>query len=131
MRSLSNFNPRSRKGNDKYTKYKPGTDIQFQSTFPQGERRHVYRIYCPVCISIHVPARGTTKVLRLLNIWSIFQSTFPQGERQMVEIPMEHTGIFQSTFPQGERRGLVSAVLMKYHFNPRSRKGNDYGYVRD
>ena len=57
----------------------------FQSTFPRGERhRGQIRSRKRLFISIHVPARGTTKENRLTLTRFIFQSTFPRGERQLL-----------------------------------------------
>ena len=37
-------------------------------------------------VSIHVPARGTTMLVRLLDLLVLFQSTFPHGERPGGEV---------------------------------------------
>ena len=57
----TNFNPRSRVGNDGNT-IKDSVYAQiFQSTFPRGERPDLYDLTpVGVYISIHVPAWGTT-----------------------------------------------------------------------
>ena len=58
---LDDFNPRSRKGSDGGISYHCKSKGEFQSTLPQGERRHrtcsnsIFRL-----ISIHAPARGAT-----------------------------------------------------------------------
>ena len=57
----NDFNPRSRKGNDRCHGASATRDTTFQSTFPQGERR----------------SSDMT-----LNGRKLFQSTFPQGERR-------------------------------------------------
>ena len=124
-RSNTNFNPRSRKGNDYRFAYSNSTikisihvpargttasaldfpiSARFQSTFPQGERRFRF-LFC----------------LRK----SKFQSTFPQGERLLTHPASSAYGLFQSTFPQGERHPSSMQVLPLKNFNPRSRKGND------
>ena len=55
------FNPRSRKGNDDTTSSPEVVYERFQSTFPQGERRlRAHILFFVSCVSIHVPARGTT-----------------------------------------------------------------------
>ena len=43
--SALNFNPRSRVGNDVYGWLPIGTAIQFQSTFPRGERQQILTIF--------------------------------------------------------------------------------------
>ena len=79
--------------------------IKFQSTFPRGERLHIYCIiittthfnprsrvgndilslssHCEPDISIHVPAWGTTRLIHQHTKRLEFQSTFPRGERQL------------------------------------------------
>ena len=81
QRVLFSFNPRSRKGND-------AAETLIESILN---------------VSIHVPARGTTK--------HFAETVNPGG--------------FQSTFPQGERPNYQEEALIDYGFNPRSRKGND------
>ena len=129
--------------------------ILFQSTFPRGERQqltfqtdNVGSYFNPRsrvgndsdcsctfhlrCISIHVPAWGTTKsgnphkqrILISIHVpaWGttyeklgiiqskLFQSTFPRGERLSdfeIRIPARK---FQSTFPRGERRPYTAFV---------------------
>ena len=78
--------------------------VQFQSTFPRGERRLSYEatsrdmsisihvpswgttrslfdLPFPLPISIHVPSWGTTSMLAGCGKAYPFQSTFPRGER--------------------------------------------------
>ena len=120
------FNPRSRVGNDPIyimflTYYMIsihvpawGTTLfwyfqryllQFQSTFPRGER-----------LALH-------EVLRNLIT---FQSTFPRGERRDLIQSSYCLTVFQSTFPRGERRCILFLLSQECpHFNPRSRVGND------
>ena len=58
-----------------------------------------------IMISIHVPAWGTTLLLRTQLIeYHAFQSTFPRGERQYNFVILQYFVKFQSTFPRGERR---------------------------
>ena len=59
----SRFNPRSRKGNDNETLDDNSVLVEFQSTFPQGERPDAFTASSNITIvSIHVPARGTTAI---------------------------------------------------------------------
>ena len=76
------FNPRSRTGNDLFS-------------LPDLEG---------LTVSIHVPARGTTRGSRSGILKILFQSTFPHGERP----------------PGGNGAGTERGS-----FNPRSRTGND------
>ena len=124
--TIDHFNPRSRVGNDGKECVALGSDLAisihvpawgttafavssiaahpFQSTVPRGERHHLHYSICPVC--------G-------------FQSTFPRGERRR-RVDHGFSKIkFQSTFPRGERPLEAAPMGESYHFNPRSRVGND------
>ena len=99
-------------------------------------------------ISIHVPARGTTKyhnkhlfvgcnfnprsregndeeILKKQKERQQFQSTFPRGERPVLVHNLYLSMVFQSTFPRGERHLCYAFVTVLMYFNPRSREGND------
>ena len=76
-------------------------------------------------VSIHVPARGTTRLEDEEFDRIMFQSTFPQGERPCWEYFCCTCLLFQSTFPQGERQESGIIFRSSRSFNPRSRKGND------
>ena len=121
--------------------------VEFQSTFPRGERQfgqRMFGLYCnfnprsrvgndagrndadPVCgISIHVPAWGTTLSSMLQTMIIIFQSTFPRGERLTacddVLIPV----ISIHVPAWGTTEGKMVKKLYEVNFNPRSRVGND------
>ena len=78
------FNPRSREGSDTLIIIVSAVCIPFQSTLPRGERRERSGCgwYCRQ-ISIHAPARGATRVRRMIStVYHIFQSTLPRGERR-------------------------------------------------
>ena len=79
--------------------------MQFQSTFPQGER----------------PQRD-----RLMKMPMKFQSTFPQGERLRSH---HHLSIDNHISIHVPARGTTgkdgASIKLADHFNPRSRKGND------
>ena len=99
--------------------------IEFQSTFPRGERRGSElsvsegwsfnprshegndkpepNSHIKSGVSIHVPTRGTTKLSTLFVVVIQFQSTFPRGERLDLDGVWHHS----------------------YGFNPRSHEGND------
>ena len=98
------FNPRSRKGNDGEF----GFDITLYCVSIHVPARGTT---CPETVdnlkgfvSIHVPARGTTSLIRFCLGVPEFQSTFPQGERRIRSKISKNNSLFQSTFPQGERR---------------------------
>ena len=79
---ITNFNPRSRVGND-------GGIMDLVGRYAN--------------ISIHVPAWGTTDDIVITGIKVTFQSTFPRGERPTFVVTVFHMFLFQSTFPRGER----------------------------
>ena len=77
------FNPRSRKGNDKTAS----------------------RVQCDARVSIHVPARGTTRSSDSLHCGSsCFNPRSRKGNDRINAEIAELREMFQSTFPQGERR---------------------------
>ena len=100
------FNPRSRKGNDVASVSPRSSMSWFQSTFPQGERQANWRstIICSK-VSIHVPARGTTKT---------------------VEEKSDGTPGFNPRSRKGNDTAGTPPRQIQCRFNPRSRKGNDF-----
>ena len=121
----TNFNPRSRVGNDVVSWTWLDVMLIFQSTFPRGERpnRHMlissiinfnprsrvgndlfclsYNFNC--IISIHVPAWGTTENARLLVKYLAISIHVPAWGTTFVTLSISVIRIFQSTFPRGER----------------------------
>ena len=105
-RPLICFNPRSREGNDVIRMHFFCFDISFNPRSREGNdlfrlpRRHQVSQ-----VSIHVPARGTTRFNIIIKRNKLrFQSTFPRGERPWIEDAEKYIAEFQSTFPRGERR---------------------------
>ena len=99
----TNFNPRSRVGNDVAT-FLPLYLIQISIHVPawgttMEELLHTRHFH----ISIHVPAWGTTQFAEQNINHFQFQSTFPRGERHFIHRKCLRNGKFQSTFPRGER----------------------------
>ena len=86
----TNFNPRSRVGND----------------IISGDVSHTDDI------SIHVPAWGTTEQETMFRDLFGFQSTFPRGERHIPNGIVLCEDKFQSTFPRGERPCIISVNEM-------------------
>ena len=81
---------------------------------------------CDVCVSIHVPARGTTPLLSdSLYLLHCFNPRSRKGNDDAMEQYLHKYLGFQSTFPQGERRRMDIIKRLLISFNPRSRKGND------
>ena len=102
--SQTDFNPRSRTGNDRYLGGVFVLIVRFQSTFPHGER------------PLHV---------RHSFSGSDFNPRSRTGN-DMIAVCMEGAGgKFQSTFPHGERLLALSTECPSGYFNPRSRTGND------
>ena len=105
----TNFNPRSRVGNDVAT-FLPLYLIQ---------------------ISIHVPAWGTTQFAEQNINHFQFQSTFPRGERPFAQLFLLLGGLFQSTFPRGERlyHALLSDKSLRFQSTfPRGERRNQSYY---
>ena len=103
--------------------------MEFQSTFPRGERREKECILENLIIRFNPRSRegnDYTRISRTYCFYFRFQSTFPRGERPKSKSDSFFQQQFQSTFPRGERlrsydvpgQGIVG-------FNPRSREGND------
>ena len=104
----TNFNPRSRVGNDVAT-FLPLYIIQISIHVPawgttMEELLHTRHFH----ISIHVPAWGTTQFAEQNINHFQFQSTFPRGERPFAHLFLLLGGLFQSTFPRGERPSIYS-----------------------
>ena len=122
----SDFNPRSRVGNDLFlllinqvtvisihvpawgtTKSNMGISFcfGFQSTFPRGERhRWDCNSYKGNTISIHVPAWGTTSNFSLPMIGRYISIHVPAwGTTSCTHLNSTLFLRFQSTFPRGER----------------------------
>ena len=75
------FNPRSHKGNDFSTLYQITAQNDFNPRSHKGNDYYFEPRAGHPLISIHVPTRGTTTPVFLIELQEIFQSTFPQGER--------------------------------------------------
>ena len=139
------------RGTTESPEYLASAFLKFQSTFPHGERqtsrvkkyypqqgfnprsrtgndirRHL--IFAKVlCVSIHVPARGTTSFAFCHRQLSFsFQSTFPHGERRN---PYGTDGNHRTVSIHVPARGTTRKGYGRENtdecFNPRSRTGND------
>ena len=92
----------------------------FQSTHPQGVRRRYRHMHNPrLYVSIHAPARGATRSVRILALAVKFQSTHPQGVRPFIALSSPRRYSFQSTHPQGVRRSetynCASNIIVSIH----------------
>ena len=77
------FNPRSREGNDAVCWEGRRAWQKVSIHVPaRGTTRMLLILFAIVLVSIHVPARGTTKMILAILSEEAFQSTFPRGERQ-------------------------------------------------
>ena len=77
----------------------------FQSTYPHGVRQYKKMSGSGLrCISIHVPARGTTHGYLVHSPNLQFQSTYPHGVRPSWKAALIIRERFQSTYPHGVRR---------------------------
>ena len=98
------FNPRSRKGSDKYGFINHIGICHFNPRSRKGsDKDGHYAASEKTMISIHAPAKGAT-----LKVTAYLRNT-----------------AFQSTLPQRERPQRLSSVPQEDNFNPRSRKGSD------
>ena len=105
MLFFTNFNPRARTGHDSSLRETKKRLLTFQSTCPHGAR-HSWCVFCSSShgISIHVPARGTTRQTRRLTCRSQIS----------IHVPARGT--------TSENWGSIEVV---HNFNPRARTGHD------
>ena len=110
LQRRNNFNPRSRVGNDEAADGTILNLMQFQSTFPRGERQtYRFRIATISWISIHVPAWGTTCLKKLkMPIVTYFNPRSRVGNDEEYGGIVDKVKVFQSTFPRGERQTCSS-----------------------
>ncbi len=107
---FTDFNPRSRVGNDGKSVCVMVNCQRFQSTFPRGERR---------------------KCCQFLSNLVTFQSTFPRGERPCQKPTFHGWQNFNPRSRVGnDRICFTSRQAYSFDFNPRSRVGNDQPYNR-
>ena len=78
-------------------------------------------------ISIHAPARGATAECFWIDFILIISIHAPARGATFFCTRVVPTTLFQSTLPQGERRYSVNIFFAPVNFNPRSRKGSDFG----
>ena len=128
IRSIDNFNPRSREGSDASTTTQSAKKSTFQSTLPRGERLYKGLLFpYAAVISIHAPARGATGQDFKWRDYYLFQSTLPRGERRNNARNNVSDGQFQSTLPRGERRCLSTAATHRMIFQSTLPRGERHG----
>ena len=125
---VERFNPRTRRGCDKYGKGVPVSAEMFQSTHPQGVRQFLAQVINLInVVSIHAPAGGATNSGGRVPPHTLgFNPRTRRGCDARRLISLCPLSVFQSTHPQGVRRmrlrGLQHAQAC---FNPRTRRGCD------
>ena len=147
----TDFNPRSREGSDKESEVKKIRELHFNPRSREGSDACDKAMYLRAGdISIHAPAKGTTMIKMLADMFLRFQSTLPRRERHIrtpsvfLQVRFQSTlprrerldGIidrtwkfkFQSTLPRRERHNHTKSTIHYQYFNPRSREGNDCIY---
>ena len=101
---------------------------RFQSTCPHGARRLSSDTRIPAKrVSIHVPARGTTRMMGRGGFMGLFQSTCPHGARRVL---LDELSTYKHVSIHVPARGTTSApsrytLANGYCFNPRARTGHD------
>ena len=99
----------------------------FQSTFPRGERQQgVIRLIKWEIVSIHVPARGTTRPgVHLHVIRRCFNPRSREGNDGMSEEEALEMMVSIHVPARGTTNMFCIKSIRLPSFNPRSREGND------
>ena len=127
---LHHFNPRSRKGSDRYLKWFTSLLIISIHAPARGATKFAYYKAEVEDISIHAPARGATITIDVMGVRQVYfnprsrkgsdklWTTAHLQEQISIHAPARGATIFISTggFPLKD-------------FNPRSRKGSDYPHI--
>ena len=122
----TNFNPRSRVGNDPVTPIGQLIIKNFNPRSRVGNDLISSTVGKYNFISIHVPAWGTTLfVVPSASVLIISIHVPAWGTTQEWDPGLNRPLLFQSTFPRGERQGDFEWRAHIQDFNPRSRVGND------
>ena len=122
----TNFNPRSRVGNDPVTPIGQLIIKNFNPRSRVGNDLISSTVGKYNFISIHVPAWGTTLfVVPSASVLIISIHVPAWGTTQEWDPGLNRPLLFQSTFPRGERRCKNWIYSVTENFNPRSRVGND------
>ena len=148
----NDFNPRSRVGNDLFSRCILNIAGNFNPRSRVGNDENGGGTGSDRTISIHVPAWGTTAksnnaasdVADFNPRSRVGNDDFSIGSGSIkgisihvpawgttpVSVSSMSSVVFQSTFPRGERPLPVLSAPPSSHFNPRSRVGNDAGSRR-
>ena len=118
-------------GNDQNRWSAGGSVLQFQSTFPRGER--LTGIGNAMESTDFNPRShvGNDDISSLfIPLILIFQSTFPRGERQFSHLFTGSNFLFQSTFPRGERLKLEKEFIISHLFQSTFPRGERLAHSR-
>ena len=147
--SLTDFNPRSPRGERLYLRQQSGRWYYFNPRSPRGERPitiikydflliisiHaplagsdmllIVRYLLPTDISIHAPLAGSDlSSLSMLSQCRNFNPRSPRGERRPTASDFHSVQVFQSTLPsRGATLRIGYDLLVPFYFNPRSPRG--------
>ena len=124
-RQYSYFNPRSRVGNDQGRNMRLLLMFDFNPRSRVGNDGRARPLSDGWCISIHVPAWGTTAIPCRSCPVSVFQSTFPRGERRWLNMFCPYSTISIHVPAWGTTVMASIFIPISDYFNPRSRVGND------
>ena len=130
--TLSDFNPRSRKGSDVSNALKSLSQMNFNPRSRKGSDHLLNDLYLIYRNFNPRSRKGSDFLQHNPDPEKLqFQSTLPQRERP-ARLRREHMlGEFQSTLPQRERLYRQTYCRYQHNFNPRSRKGSDEGPLDD
>ena len=102
--------------------------MSFQSTLPQGERRHTLLSRKPQINNFNPRSRKGSDASKMDDLTDAirFQSTLPQGERHVIRVDDVTSKPISIHAPArgATNKSIWSCKPIEY-FNPRSRKGSD------
>ena len=120
------FNPRSREGNDFVLQRLHGYKLHFNPRSREGNDTGVLSLTGTLLISIHVPARGTTRGRLRPVLFVIYFNPRSREGNDVAFAFFRHFSVISIHVPA---RGttMIPSVLTRgaNDFNPRSREGND------
>ena len=120
------FNPRSRKGNDFLHLLRPCLIPRFNPRSRKGNDLQKPTLQLPGTVSIHVPARGTTRLffLQILG-YNVSIHVPARGTTNPSSFFAKTRFCFNPRSRKGNDQGSIPPSMFYACFNPRSRKGND------
>ena len=104
-----------------------GVPIRFQSTHPRGVRHLMSKgLGKSFVISIHAPTWGATLSVLVLLSYTVFQSTHPRGVRHKLLSKLIDKWNFNPRTHVGCDDWIKRFRTRLSHFNPRTHVGCDY-----